>query len=182
MEHIMNAFVNFRIEHGSFILVEGPAWGSAEFYGSWLLAASQAEEFWKAIQKELDFEEEFEPICFTYLPDFGRAAALMIMELKEYETTLLINLDKFEGWDFAMMFGMGFFAEVGQRYQMIVPSALTEDRVKKAILALVSTDDEECQLHPEYLVNPISFTQARADQDRRYAIENQMKGPILGNA
>jgi hypothetical protein len=178
----MKAFANFSRERASFILVEGPAWGSAEFYGKWLLAASQTEAFWKTIQKERDFEKEFEPVCFSYLPDFGRAAALMIMELKEYETTLLINLDQFEGWDFTMMFGMGFFAEFRQRYRMIIPGALTEDGVRKAILALVNTDDEECQLHPEYLVNPISFAKARGYQDWIYATEIQTNGSKLGNA
>lgn len=178
----MKAFVNVGIEHGSFILVEGPALGSAEFYGKWLLAASHAEGFWKKIQKERNFEEEFDPVCFIYMPDFGRAAALTIMELKEYETTLLIDLDQLEGWDFTMMFGMGFFAEFGERYRMIVPSALTEDKVRKAIIALVSTDDGECQLHPEYIVNALSFAKARGYQDWIYATEVQTRASKFGNA
>jgi hypothetical protein len=29
------------------IVVKGANWGDAEFYGKWLLAAAQAETFWK---------------------------------------------------------------------------------------------------------------------------------------
>ena len=29
-----------------YILVQGPAWGDAQFYGQWLQAAANAEAFW----------------------------------------------------------------------------------------------------------------------------------------
>jgi hypothetical protein len=31
----------------SYVLVQGPAWGDAHFYGQWLQAAAKAEAFWK---------------------------------------------------------------------------------------------------------------------------------------
>ena len=145
----------------SFILVEGPPRDSAEFYGKWLLAAGQAEVFWKKIQNERDYQdEEF----FCHLPDFGRAAALMLTKFNACATTFLIDLNDFEGWDFSMMSGMGFFTEFRQYYRMSLPNDLTEDRVRKAVLALTRTDDDACYLHPEYLVNPVSFAKARAQQ------------------
>ena len=30
-----------------YVLVQGPAWGDAQFYGEWLLAAAKAEAYWK---------------------------------------------------------------------------------------------------------------------------------------
>lgn len=36
------------------ILVRGPSWGDALFYGEWLLAAAKAETFWKDALKDLD--------------------------------------------------------------------------------------------------------------------------------
>ena len=33
--------------HKLAVLVEGPEWGDAKFYGEWLLAAAKAESLWK---------------------------------------------------------------------------------------------------------------------------------------
>jgi hypothetical protein len=40
------------------VLIEGPNWGDAKFYGKWLLAAAQAETFWKEARKDPDFEKQ----------------------------------------------------------------------------------------------------------------------------
>jgi hypothetical protein len=36
-------------------LVRGPSWGDAEFYGTWLLAASRAEKFWREAREDPAF-------------------------------------------------------------------------------------------------------------------------------
>lgn len=179
----MKTSVNACHKHkSSFIIVEGPAGGSAEFFAKWLIAASQANTFWEKIQKELDFEERFESICSAYLPDFARAAASTFMQLTKNNDTHLINLNTLEGLDFTMMYGMGFFVESEERYRTIIPKVMTKNRVRKAILSLVDTDDKKRRFHPEYLVNPISSAKALAYQDWIYAIEDPTNGSVFGNA
>ena len=73
-----------------YILVQGPAWGDAQFYGQWLQAAANAEVFWKEAYADQDFKLQVDHVCDVYVPDFGIAAILMIMQLREYRTTLLI--------------------------------------------------------------------------------------------
>ncbi len=51
------------------ILVEGPNWGDAEFYGKWLLAAAQAETFWKEAREDSDFYKQVQSVCMGYIPD-----------------------------------------------------------------------------------------------------------------
>jgi len=74
------------------VLIEGPSWGNAEFYGKWLLAAAQAETFWKEACKDSDFEKQVERVSIAYLPDFGIAASVMLMQLGEYRTTFVLDL------------------------------------------------------------------------------------------
>src|SRR6516162_1875625 len=90
-----------RIEPNS--LVCWPAWGDAQFYGEWLLAAAKAEAFWKEAYADQDFKRQIDRVCVAYILDFGIAASRMIMQLMEYRTTFLIDLDSIEGEDFTMM-------------------------------------------------------------------------------
>jgi hypothetical protein len=76
-----------------------------------------------------------------------------------------------EGESFAMMVAMGFFTFSAPRYQMTIPSHLTEMQVKQAILNFSQTEDAEFMLHPEHLVTAISLAEARAWQDRMRAID-----------
>jgi hypothetical protein len=75
-----------------YILVQGPAWGDAQFYGEWLLAAAKAEAYWKEAYAHEDFKQQIDRVCVAYIPDFGMATSRMIMQLKEYLTTFLIEL------------------------------------------------------------------------------------------
>ena len=150
------------------IVVEGPPWGDAEFYGKWLLAAAEANAFRDEAFKESGFRKK--PVWDHYIPDFGLSAFLMLMRLKEYRTSFVVGLDSKEGEEFVMMLGMGFFAPInGHYYQMALPSYLTAEEVKGSILRYAETETEDCVLHPEYLVFPtslMSIAQAKAWQDR----------------
>lgn len=134
-------------------LVEAAAWGDAEFYGRWLLAAAQAEAFWKEALKELEFEKQVQCVCVCYFPDFGISASIMLMELQKYRSSFIIDLQTEEAADFAMMLSMGFFVPVDGHYKMSVPSTLTKASVKEAIIQYAETEDEEFVLHPERIVN-----------------------------
>jgi len=165
------------------ILIEGPSWGNAEFYGKWLLAAAQAETFWKEALKDPVFEKQVERVSVVYMPDFGIAASMMLMQLEEHRTTFVLDLHSEDGDDFAMMITMGFFAPYNERYRMTIPADLSVTRVKAAVLKYAQTEDEEYVLHPEYLVNTMSFPEARAWQNRLSALDQFCKDSnVLGRA
>ena len=111
------------LEGNSCVLVEGPRWGDAEFYGRWLLAAAKAEAFWKEAFKDPTFKEEVKYVWDSYIPDFGIAAAAMIMRLRENFTTFVLDVDSENGNDFTMMAEMGFFAQDDPIYRMTLPSS-----------------------------------------------------------
>jgi hypothetical protein len=50
------------------IPVQGPAWGDAQFYGEWLLAAAKAETFWKETYTQITISK-------SRLIGFGCAAS-----------------------------------------------------------------------------------------------------------
>jgi hypothetical protein len=158
------------VRKGQCVLVEGPSWGDAKFYGRWLLAAAEAEVFWKNAYKDSEFQKQIDRVCVAYIPHFGISATLIIMGLREYRTSLMVDLNTEEGESFAMMVAMGFFTFSAPRYQMTIPSHLTEMQVRQAILNFAQTEDAEFMLHPEHLVTSISFAEARAWQDRMRAI------------
>ena len=166
------------------VLVKGPNWGDAEFCGKWLLAAAQAETFWKEACKDPEFEKQVERVIYDFcIPDFGISALVMVMRLEEYMTTFVLDLDSEEGAAFVMMFTMGFFAATSLGYRMAIPSDLTVAKVKGATLKYAETEDEECTLHPEYLVNTMSFPEARAWQNRLRAVDEFREGTnVLGFA
>ena len=155
-----------------YILVQGPAWGDAQFYGKWLLAAAEAEALWKDACADQDFKQQVDHVCDAYIPDFGIAATVMIMQLKEYRATFLIELNSEDGDDFAMMAEMGFFAQRNALYQMTLPSSLTLEKVKAAIFKFAKTEDDEFMLHPEHLVTAMPLSEATTLQNRLRAIHD----------
>jgi hypothetical protein len=155
-----------------YIVVQGPVWGEARFYGQWLQAAANAEAFWKEAYADEDFKRHVDRVCTSYLPDFGIAATVVIMQLRECRTTLLIELDSIEGDDFTMMAEMGFFAHSNPFYQMTLPRLLTLEKVKAAIFKYAKTEDNEFMLHPEYLVTAMPLSEATMLQYRLRAIND----------
>jgi hypothetical protein len=155
----------------NYVLVKSAAWGDAEFYGRWLLAAAQAEAIWKEALKEPEFEKQTENVCIFYIPDFGIAASMMLTQLGEYRTSYLISLDSEEVEHFAMMALMGFFIPMDRHYKMAIPANLTKAAFKAAMIKYAGTEDKEFMLHPEHLVRSMSLSEARAWQRRWRAID-----------
>jgi hypothetical protein len=152
------------------ILIESSKWGDAGFYGKWLLAAAHAETLWKEARIDPEFEKRVQRVCVAYIPDFGIGASAMLRQLlKRYRTTLVLDLDSEDAEDFAMMVTMGLFAFQNGRYRMRIPSDLSLAKVKEAILRYAGTEDEECALHPEHVVNTMSFLEGRALQKCRWS-------------
>jgi hypothetical protein len=156
----------------AYVLVQGPAWGDAQFYGEWLLSAAKAEALWKEAYADENFKRQVDHVCDAYIPDFGIAATVMIMRLKDHRTTALIELNSEDGNDLAMMAEMGFFAHRNPSYQMTLPYLLTSGKVKAAILKYAKTEDDLYMLHPEYLVTPMPLSEARMLQHRLRAIND----------
>jgi hypothetical protein len=163
------------------VLVEGPAWGDAEFLSKWLLAAAQAESFWRKAYENADFEKQVEPVCVCYIPDFGISAFIMVMHLKEHRTSFVLNLETEDGELFAMMLGMGFFEPSPNGYRMALPIGLTTATVRAAVIKFAATQDDDFILHPEHLVSTMPFAEARLRQDRLCAIEEFQHCPHLGS-
>jgi hypothetical protein len=155
-------------ENEPYILVEGPKWGDAEFYGKWLLAAAKADALWKKATNDPSLEEQFGLVTMIYIPDFGIGATVMVSQLEENLASFAIQLNgvAIELVDeFVMMAEMGFFVLTGQRYQMAIPAKLNMDVVKRAALKFAQTEDEDI-LHPEHLVVTMPYAEAKAWQER----------------
>jgi hypothetical protein len=155
----------------NFVLVQGPRWGDAEFLGRWLLAAAEAERFWREAYDDPTFHRQVESVCICYIPDFGISASIMVMHLKEYRATFVLDLNSEDGEDFVMMVAMGFFLPTAEGYQMTLPAGLTATTVRAAVLKYAKTEDEDFMLHPEHIVTTMPFAEARAWQDRLRAID-----------
>jgi hypothetical protein len=169
--------------HKLAVLVEGPEWGDAKFYGEWLLAAAKAESLWKEALGDQDFAKKVERVSVCYIPDFGIAATMMLMRLKSNWTRFVIDVDSEEGEELAMMFGMGFFAQRYRSYKMILPSCMTAEKVRKAVLEYAKTEDEDFVLHPERILTAMPFADATALLHRLGAMDEfEFNSRCLGRA
>ncbi len=156
------------------ILVEGPRWGDAAFYGKWLMAAAKANALWEKAIKDRNFQQEIERLMWFYIPDFAICATVLITYLRRSLASLRVYLGDWEAEEFIIMLELGFFVRTGERYQMVIPAGLTLEKVKKAALKLARTEDDESILHPEYLVATMPYTEAAAAQrDLRYMDEDR---------
>jgi hypothetical protein len=137
-----------------------------------LLAAAKADSLWKEALEDHEFEKQVDRICICVIHDFGLTATNLLMQFREDKTRFVFPVDRDEdGEAFTMMVGMGFFVRKHQSYQMTLPSNLTAERVRAAVLELAKTEDEDYVLHVEYLVSTMPFAEARALQDRLRALE-----------
>jgi hypothetical protein len=155
-----------------YVLVQGPPWGDVQYYGQWLLAAAEAEAFWKQAYADRDFERQIDRVCVLYVPHFGIIATSMMKRLMEHPMMFLLDLNSEDGEDFTMMAEMGFFAQRNQVYQMTLPFLLTLEKVKAAILKFARTEDDEFMLHPEHLVTAMPLPEAITLLNRLRALES----------
>jgi hypothetical protein len=159
-----------------FILVEGPRWADAEFYGKWLLMATKTQALWEKTIKDTRFKKQIARLTVLHHPQFDHIASLFLFQLKENLVSFTFPLYS-EDWaaveQFTLMAEMGFFVLTDQRYQMVIPTKLNTDVVKSAALSLATTEDED-GAHPEYLVAMMPYAQAEEWQARlRYMNQEQ---------
>jgi hypothetical protein len=108
-----------------FSVIEGPAWGDAEFYARWLASAAKAQGLWQKALKDREFHRQVKQFLFCYIPDFGMGAAALLGQLWKNGVSALVDLSEEQySTDFAMIIAMGFFKRTGKRYQMTVPDQI----------------------------------------------------------
>ena len=163
-------------ESEPFILIEGAKWGDAKFYGNWLLAAARADALWKKAIEAPSFCKQVERLMVVYTPDFGIGAIVLLSQIEKYCTSFLVRLNsELEAESFTMMVDMGFFVLTGQRYQMVIPTGLSVEKVKRATLRYAQTEDEKYVLHPEHLVTTMPYAEAQAWQMRLRAFDENCR-------
>jgi hypothetical protein len=169
-----------------YVLVEGPSWGDARFYGGWLLKAARAEALWRQVRNSPTFKDAAERLTVAFFPDFGIAATIMLAYLRRNFVSFTIPLYGEEGNEFAMMTEMGFFVRTGERYKMAIPKRLKMNDIKSAALKFVQTADSKCVLHPEYLVAAVPKKRAERMQRRLRKTDDSRRcadrAILLGNA
>ena len=151
---------------GTHILVEGPAWGDADFYGHWLLEAAKAQRLLdQAKRDDAAFREALDTtVEICHCLDYGIMATVLLSQFaknKQFQT-FTVDIAYFDPIDFTLMVEMGFFVLTGDRYQMALPQNLNIEFVKQAHLKLAGT---ELWIHLERLI--VAIPHARATQFQR---------------
>jgi len=59
---------------------------------------------------------------------------------------------------------MGFFVLTGRRYQMVVPTRMSLNKLKRAALRLADTEDDDYYLHPERILATMPYAEAKSWQ------------------
>ncbi|MGY3239954.1 hypothetical protein ACVMAJ_006844 [Bradyrhizobium sp. USDA 4448] len=141
----------------TWVVIEGPGPGDAEFLGRWLLAATVAdrtleEQFIKkpTLREQIATLEIIRFVSFS--PAATRATRLLMTNL------CCFSLDARDEWGelFVIMAQIGFYRLTGDRYQMTIPQDISGSRIESGLLALAATEDKQYNLHPEYLVTCLS--------------------------
>ena len=146
------------------VLVEGPSWGDAGFYGDWLFGAAKANALLQEAKKgDAEFRKAIVTLEIVQVIDFGIGATVFVAELAEEFYSFIVDADALDLSEFVLMTEMGFFTRTGDRYQMTLPSALELDKVKQAHLKLALTEDHDW-IHPEKLVALIPYSRAQKCQ------------------
>ena len=156
---------NYDCKCKSCILVEGPAWGDAEFYGKWLLSAAKANELLQqAKTDDPEFRNAIDTLEVLHGLHFGIMATVFLSYFvdKDFQTFVL-NSSSEDLLDFVLMAEMGFFVQTGKRYQMTVPEKLNTEIVKQAHLKLAGSEAGEW-IHPERFAVDLPSPQAKMYQ------------------
>jgi hypothetical protein len=161
----------------SCVLIESPGWLDASFYGRWLLGAAEAQRLWReAVQSDCEFRSRIDRLEVIGLVRLGNEALKVVGKLiTEDACTLIVRVDTDLGDSVALLARMGFFALTGERYQMVLPSALNAEIVGGAALALAATEDAEYEIHPEDLLRVMPLSSAQRWQNRLQQMDEQQR-------
>jgi hypothetical protein len=146
----------------SWVLVEGPAPGDAEFLGRWLLAAREADRvLQEQFKQNPGLKQKIFRLEVCYAVDFSSAATTCVKLLMDNLTCFSVDLWDEWGEIFTVLAELGFFRLTGDRYQMTIPQEVSGQRIEAALLRLAATEDEKYFLHPEHLVSCLTRPEAQ---------------------
>jgi hypothetical protein len=100
---------------GTRILVEGPAWGDADFYGHWLLESARVQRLLEQAKRDDPvFRHAIDTLELLRLLDYGIMATVLVSQFvdKEFQT-FIIEFASEDVNDFCLMVQMGFFVLTG---------------------------------------------------------------------
>jgi hypothetical protein len=142
-----------KISPRSWVLIEGPSIGDAEFAKQWLEVALKADQAMEAYFKEHSaFRQSIQRVEIASLVEFAPSAmAFVRMWLSNIGVFAIDLFDCLEAELFSVMAAAGFFTRTGQRYQMTIPERIDVLTMRDALLQLAETEDEHYFLHPERL-------------------------------
>jgi hypothetical protein len=172
--------MNLIQETEPFILVEGPRWADAEFYGKWLLMATKTQALWEKALKCPSFKKQTELLTVLYIPTFDYSASVFLFQLQKNLVSFAIRLNNSDDREcaevnqFTLMAQMGFFVLTEQRYQMVLPAQMNMGVVKSAALQFAKTEDED-GLDPEYLIATMPYAQAEEWQTRLHVMDEEKR-------
>jgi len=158
------------------VLVEGPAWPDAEFYGRWLLSAAKTNELLQQARTTADLRVAID----TLEVDIPDSATTFVSKLAKELVTFTIN-ENLEV-DFIFMVELGFFVLTGDRYQMTLPRNLDMDRVKQAALKFAGiprpwpSDEHFVALVPREYAKEHQRLLGDMNQDQRIASRRVLLG------
>jgi hypothetical protein len=154
-------------DKSTWVLIEGPGPGDAEFLGRWLLAAVVAD---RAIEEQFkrntSLRQRIARLEVVYTVSFSPAATRSVELLMK--NLSCFSLDLWDEWGeiFVVMAKIGFFRQTGNRYQMTIPEDISGSKIEAALLKLAATEDEEYYLHPEHLVPCLSKRETESWQSK----------------
>jgi hypothetical protein len=128
------------------ILVEGPRWGDAEFYGQWLLATAKAQRLYDEAMKDPVFADETFLLTWEYRFDLGINALNMLRKLFDGVVAAVIEVtdeSAVANEGFRVLAALGFLVLTGNRYQMAIPKHLDLETLKRALIKLAAEDDDD---------------------------------------
>ena len=149
----------------SFVVVQCPSYGDAEFASRWLGAAADSDRMLTNYRNaNPDFKTATENLGLITAVDFSSAALAFVSYWQDSWPAFTLNLQTSEWFEaFAYMVGTGFFTRFDQHYQMTQPHALTSEAIARALVRLAETWDENDYLNPEWLLTTLSEKDARRE-------------------
>jgi hypothetical protein len=150
-------------EQISFVVVQFPSYGDAEFASRWLAAAVDADRILTRHRSaNPDFETAIKHVGLINVVEFSWAAMEFIYSWQDSWPAFSFNLFESEWYEsFAYMAGTGFFTRIDQYYQMTQPPALTSETIARALLQLAATEDENDYLNPQWVLATMTEEDAR---------------------
>jgi hypothetical protein len=153
---------NMVLSKNPWIFAESPILDDAGFTSRWLQDAVLADRLLKDCYGDPDFLYAILQASPPLELEFASAAMSFVLSCAADGMMSFEVADYCYAASFAIMADVGFYYDVGDRYEMTLPEVLDVAVVKAAVLKLAATADlDNCaSVHPEFLLATISKERA----------------------